>query len=143
MVQLAKVTGLKEVIAKLRLVDKRLSVSTRRGLLKSGAFVLRKSKEIVPIEFGPLKASGDMKPIGEGWKTDVVVFYTASYAVYVHERTELKHKPGKSAKYLEKPVRQYKLAILKIIAKEAKKGISSSGGGRRWANQHRSGFIGG
>jgi len=36
---------------------------------------------------------------------DVVVGYTQDYAVYVHERTELKHKPGKQAKFLESPAR--------------------------------------
>ncbi len=49
------------------------------------------------------------------------MFYTASYAVYVHERTELRHAPGKEAKFLEKPARIYKNQIQKIIAGEAEK----------------------
>lgn len=36
----------------------------------------------------------------------VSVGYTQAYAVYVHEDLEAKHKPGKTAKYLETPLRQ-------------------------------------
>ena len=55
----------------------------------------------------------------EGFDTDVIVHYGAGadYAVYVHEDMNARHKPGKTAKYLERPAREKKNEIFKIIAK--------------------------
>lgn len=38
--------------------------------------------------------------------TSVLVGYSAQYALHVHERTDLRHKAGKIAKYLEVPFRE-------------------------------------
>lgn len=54
-----------------------------------------------------------------GFDTDVIVHYGAGadYAVYVHEDMNARHKPCKTAKYLERPAREKKNEIFKIIAK--------------------------
>ena len=120
MANLIKFKGVKEVKIKLRKANIKLGRSTEAGLLKGGLFLQRKSQKIVPVEFGFLKSSAGTRVIGKLWRADVVVFYTASYAVYVHERTELQHKKGKEAKFLEKPARIYRVEILRIIAQRAK-----------------------
>ena len=38
-------------------------------------------------------------------RASVIVGYTASYAIYVHERLDLQHKPGKTAKFLTGPAK--------------------------------------
>ena len=119
MVQMVKIIGMGKIKANLRLANIKMGVAGRRGLLKAGLFLQRKSQKVVPWEFRILENSAGTKPIGEGWHTDVVVYYTASYAVYVHEITTNKHKPGRKAKFLEDPAREYRAEILKIIAKEA------------------------
>ncbi|GAG45176.1 unnamed protein product, partial [marine sediment metagenome] len=48
---------------------------------------------------------------------DILVSYSTDYAVYVHENLNARHKPGKSAKYLEKPAREKKSELIKIIRK--------------------------
>jgi len=98
----------------------RMSAGTRiaveRGLKRAGLFVQRESQKIVPVDTGALKNSAGTSSTGFGWNTTVAVFYTQSYAIYVHERTELRHKPGKRAKFLESVVREQRARILAIIA---------------------------
>jgi len=118
MVEVVKVIGAKEIMNRLKKADVKMGMQARRGLGYAALFLLRQSKKIVPVESGNLKGSGQMKLLGWGWNSSAVVFYTASYAVYVHERTDLKHKPGKQAKFLESPARIYRIRILRIIAGE-------------------------
>lgn len=39
-------------------------------------------------------------------RVDVIVGYTANYAIFVHEDLTARHAPGKTAKYLEHPYRE-------------------------------------
>lgn len=52
----------------------------------------------------------------------VVVGYSASYAIYVHEDLTAKHKPGKTAKFLERPARMMKKELQRIIADALRQG---------------------
>lgn len=45
----------------------------------------------------------------------VQVGYSQSYALYVHENLSAGHKPGKEAKYLQNPARQYEKVLASII----------------------------
>ena len=45
----------------------------------------------------------------------IVVGYTQSYALKVHEDLEMPHAQGKQAKYLEGPARQYTPEIVQIM----------------------------
>ena len=69
-----------------------------------------KSKPITPVEFGPLRASGFVDlPVSAGERIYVLLGFggaSAPYAIYVHERMDLRHKPPTQAKYLEQPFRQ-------------------------------------
>jgi hypothetical protein len=53
----------------------------------------------------------------------VIVGYTASYALYVHEQVEIPHKPGKQAKYLEQPARELKNDLAQIVRTAVLKGM--------------------
>lgn len=118
MVVVAKVTGVREIVRNLDKADRRLAAGFAKGLKKAGRFLQRKSQQIVPVEFGNLKNSADTRWQGSGFDITVWVVYTAVYAIYVHERVELSHAPGKQAKFLEEPARQYRDEILALIAKE-------------------------
>lgn len=140
--QLTKITGMSSVLGKLKAYGKSQEQSIRRGLVKGGRFLQRKSQDIVPVDLGPLKASAFTRDIGS-MSPDIIVGYTANYAVYVHEDLEKKHgaefnqaygvikKSGEreklrgdnqQAKFLEKPVRENRTEILAIVYAEAKKG---------------------
>ena len=93
--------------------------SSRRmkiGLTKAALLLQRMSQKIVPILTSTLKDSAGTDVIGEGWDADALVFYTALYAVYVHEQTQNQHKKGKQAKFLETPMRENRRELLNVIA---------------------------
>jgi len=114
--EIIQVFGVNDIKSAMKQADKTLGHSTRRGMMNAGLFVQRESQKITPVDTGTLKNSAGTRVLGSGWFTEVIVYYTAKYSIYVHERTELKHKKGKSAKFLENTVRRFKVEILKIIA---------------------------
>lgn len=120
MANMVKVVGVDEVKQKLKEAGIKMGFKVRRGLIMAGLYLQRESQKVVPVDTGNLKNSAGTKPVGFGWHTDVIVYYTAAYAVYVHERTELTHKKGKMAKFLERPMRENRAKILAIIGGEAK-----------------------
>lgn len=148
---MVQVKGMPQVLAKLRTANANVSLGVGRGLKRGAAYLLRKSNEYVPVQQGILKASGFVRNIGGiGWDTDMIVGYTAAYAVYVHEDLEKLHgrafnlhhamqiaaakgkKAGtaaggmfergekQQAKFLEKPAREERKVVLGIIYLEAK-----------------------
>lgn len=74
--------GLKRALATVR---RRQEGAFAEGLLDAGRFLLSESQAIVPVEFGNLRGSGGVRKEGKGFGTQVIVYYTADYAVYVHE----------------------------------------------------------
>ena len=147
---LAKVTGVKQIAFNMKKVNSKLSNNFSRGLKRGGLFLLKHSKKIVPVQVGTLRSSGFCRNVGgSGFRTDIVVGYTAEYAAYVHEDLEKAHgkafnikhaseiatakgmkrgtaaggmfKRGEDqqAKFLEKPAREKRPEILAIIRGEA------------------------
>jgi len=154
MAELTKVVGKEEIAKALRAANVTMGSAVRRGLKRAGLYLQRKSQEIVPVHKGNLKASAGTRATGTGWNTDVVVFYTAAYAVYVHERTDVAHGKefnikhadeiasahtpaqrkvwfnrgeNQQAKFLETPARTEKPMLLKIITGEAQTGMKQVG----------------
>ena len=122
MASLCRISGVPQVLAKMKIAKGVIGLECQRRLKKAGLFIQRESQKIVPVEFGVLKNSA--RTVNMGGKEfdadiddiDIVVHYGAgaNYAVYVHENLEAKHKPGKRAKYLEAVVREQKTEIFKI-----------------------------
>lgn len=115
-----QVIGVNEIKEALMAADLRQAFFIRRGMLKAGLMLQRASQQIVPIDTGNLKRSAGTKVIGQGWASEVIVYYTAAYAVYVHEMTWLRHKEGKQAKFLERPAREMRQELLAVIAAESR-----------------------
>lgn len=106
----------------------------RAGAMAAGHLVERRSKALVPREYGNLVNSGYTQPDPDN-PNGVIVGYTANYAAAVHEKIgmKLKGKPRPSgkgvywgpkgeAKFLEKPFRESRDDIKRIIASYTKKG---------------------
>ncbi len=141
MAELVTITGLDVVLKNLKNVKPTLGVNVGRNLKRAGLFLQRASQKIVPVDKGILRASAFTRNVGgTGWKTDIVVGYTAAYAVYVHENllaahgrafnikhaAEIANKKNKSfrsrgenqqAKFLERPMRLFRNEMLGIIHK--------------------------
>lgn len=116
-----KIIGLEKIVRNMRAEGKKRNDALSRGLLKAGLFLKRKSQEVVPVFTGNLKDSADVKKTGRGARMAVIVYYTASYAIYVHENLQARHKPGKIAKFLERPFRENLRTLRQIIRDEVSK----------------------
>lgn len=116
------VTGVKEIKAKLEAHKKRVSARFLPALMEGGLFLQGESQSIVPVKTSNLEGSAYTRPEEvTPFRVVVAIGYEASYAVYVHERIELRHKPGKQAKFLEQPLREKRDRMGAIIV-EAMKG---------------------
>ena len=144
-----KIEGLENLERNLEKAHREIIKRTKARAIKAGKFVLRKSQEIVPVQTGNLKASGFVRDEGGKDSVDVVVGYTAQYALFVHENLEAAHGsafnakhqqeiamakgtkagtvrggmfergPNQQAKFLERPLREQRALILKILAGKA------------------------
>lgn len=98
-----KMKGIKRLLANLETLRKVKGAKSYRAaltkvLLKAEAESMRRT----PVDTGNLRSSaaGNARITSSGPKgASGVVYYTANYAVFVHERTELKHNVGE-AKFL-------------------------------------------
>ena len=115
--------------------DKELGKKYEQAVVQGAIFLFGKSQDIVPVDQGNLRASGGVRKEGTGWDTVAYVYYTADYAVYVHENVRMLLKgtprpthgnywdagngPG-SSKFLERPARQYRKEIIRVIRKAMK-----------------------
>ncbi len=114
---LVKVTGVNQVISRLRKSKGMTGLKIANGLKEGGLLLQRLSQEVVPVKTSNLKGGAFTRNVGgAGVKTDIVVGYVADYAVHVHENLDARHKPGKQAKYLEGPFRKHKGEIMRRIA---------------------------
>jgi hypothetical protein len=115
-----RLVGLDKV-RKLAERDKGLRPIIERAVFMEANTVLNESKKIVPVAFGALKGSGRVEPPqSTGARTVVEVTYggaAAPYALIVHEvppgsggrwGTGMKHKAGKTYKYLEIPANAHR-----------------------------------
>lgn len=118
------VTGVEQMI---RALDKLKDEKTKKILpaLRSAAGVVyRKSQGYVPVDKGPLKASGRIEDNGkQGNGAQVRVLYggdSAPYALYVHEDLEAHHAPPTCAKFLERAYRETRGTQTSIVMRELK-----------------------
>lgn len=109
-------TGADRLNRKLKAMKTKKPAAMRRGLKKAIRIPFNISQKIVPIDFGPLKESGE---IISGPDSESIV-YEAPYAVVQHENLEFNHAPGKQAKYLEQPWRESRKRMTDIIKRETK-----------------------
>lgn len=119
MARIPGVTGVDKVFSNLKVRNAKTVLQVQQGLLKAGFFLQAKSQDVVPVKFGILKNSAFTRMEGGGMDTNVIVGYTANYAIYVHE-IDAKHKPGKIYKFLEKPMRDNADTIVGIVGGSVK-----------------------
>ena len=93
-----------------------------RALFVAGENIMRISKrDFVPVDLGPLRASGHVRPPerGQGTMISVALVYggpSARYAIEQHENLDYQHTVGE-AKYLEKPLKAAAGGMVKELSK--------------------------
>lgn len=96
-----------------------LENATFQGLQSAGEHLLRVSSDRAPWEEGDLARSGTVT--SDEFTGTVAVAYDRVYARRQHEELTWRHKPGKTAKYLEDPMSEEAGTMLAIIAKAGRK----------------------
>ena len=90
------------------------------ALFLEGEQIMAKSKRIVPVATGALRASGNVQPPEVvGKRVRIVLGYggaAAPYAVFVHERPAT-HAPPTQWKYLEQPMNEAIPGMARRIAR--------------------------
>ena len=109
------VQGLDVLTEEMKAQEKKFVKKLRAGLGRGGALLLRESLQIVPIDKHFLERSGETHLEGVGFNSAAVVSYSTAYAIYVHEDLNARHKPGRTAKYLETPLRTKRKPIQQSV----------------------------
>lgn len=94
--------------------------AAEEGLRKAAEHVLQTSRTLVPLEEGTLERSGKVSVDG----LKAAVSYDTVYAVYQHERMDLRHVSGRQAKYLEQPLNTEGPTCSAIIAAEVRAALT-------------------
>lgn len=123
--------GLENALRNLNREIEQKKEKAAAGMFAAGLLIERRSKKLVPREYGNLVGSGYTRKESA---TSVVVGYTSAYALAIHENMEQKLKgqkrpsglgvywgPRGQPKFLEQPFREGKKDILETIKSYAEK----------------------
>jgi hypothetical protein len=91
LIEVERTEDLRKALQKKKQVHMR---AAEAAIMAGGQVIFDYSQWLVPVEFGPLKASGTIKKKGKGENAEVEISYggeEAPYAAIVHERTDLAH----------------------------------------------------
>ncbi|MDX3398447.1 minor capsid protein [Streptomyces sp. ME01-18h] len=102
-------------------VERDLRAAAARGLLLAAEHVLAESQEVVPLDEGPLQNSGTAS-VNEG-DLAAAVSYDTPYAVRQHEELDYRHAPGRTAKYLERPLNAERQQVQALIAAQMRRAL--------------------
>ena len=105
----------------LKQKEKRQGQAFQRAVKRAGLLIQRESQKIVPVDTGNLKNGARTRAEGRGFDTKVTVSYQAAYAVFVHEDLNATHKKGKTAKFLERAVKENYRKIRQTVRDEVRK----------------------
>lgn len=92
-----------------------------RGLRIAAEHVLTESRKVVPIEEATLERSG-VATVDE-IRLTAAVSYDTVYAVRQHEELGYRHDPGRTAKYLERPLTEQADTVAEIIAAQLRRSL--------------------
>lgn len=98
---MAKVTGAVSIPEGIAAYTNRCSGLVADAAEAAAEHIIGVSQELVPLKEGPLMNSGRVVR-GVRYAT---IQYDTPYAVYQHEREDLRHAPGRQAHYLSQPMR--------------------------------------
>lgn len=127
---IVRVTGLEQVLRNLKGSQTNIADRVSKGLYRAGLHLQRESQKIVPVQMGVLKNSAYTRKLGSGERTDVIVGYTASYAVFVHENPNAAHGKEFNIKHAAEIARAGKTATRKKTGKQYWRPTSKAGTAR-------------
>ncbi len=113
---------MKEIIDSYKAVIEAVKDQTGEAMLTALQPIFEESQELVPVDKGPLKASGylELRELSSGPVVEIGYAKAGKpeYAVFVHEMVQLNHKSPTQAKFLQVPIERHLDKILADIAGE-------------------------
>lgn len=85
MAKVSEVKGVKELVTRFHIRNKKFAKGVSIGLRKAGLLIQRDAQLMVPVDTGTLKASAFTRWRGIGFDTMVMTGFDTAYAVFVHE----------------------------------------------------------
>ena len=121
-----RVTGVEQISQNLRHLVQRVPAQAAQALNVVAEECMTDAKERTPVDTGTLKRSGKVHQHATPRRLAAGLSFATEYAVYVHERTELRHATGE-AKFLENDIKFTSLFFAERIANEIS--VFQRGGG--------------
>jgi hypothetical protein len=97
----------------------KLKKAARGALPGAAQQLLAASQRVVPVQTGHLEESGSYQVDGD----TAAVGYSDPKAVAAHENLQDRHDPGRSAKYLERPLLAMRRDFLDAVVTDARNTI--------------------
>lgn len=136
------ITGTEELARALEAWGRNAALALSQALYEEAENLMTRSKRLVPVDTGNLRASGHVRPpVRQGGALVVVLGYggpagsgnqgatnsrEVGYAVYVHENTQAQHTTGQ-AKFLEQPVLEAQRTLGRTLAERGAKVLRERG----------------
>ena len=115
---------MKEIIDNYKEVITAVRDQTGKAMLKALGPIFQESQVLVPVDKGPLKASGylELRELSSGPVVEIGYAKAGKpeYAVFVHEMVQLNHESPTQAKFLQVPIERHLDKILDDISGELK-----------------------
>lgn len=80
-----KIEGIKELNKALKQYQKATGDAFKKGCNEAASTFLKNNEELVPLDTGELRASGDYFQDGKGWSTVTVIGYGFSVSGFIDE----------------------------------------------------------
>lgn len=122
-----RVQGIDTVSENLRRLAASVPVRAAQALNVVAEETMTDAKERTPVDTGTLKRSGLVFQHATPGRLSAGLSYGTEYAVYVHERTELRHRVGE-AKFLERAIAFTARFFAERMANEIQFGGQTTGG---------------
>lgn len=104
-------------------VERAIITGAERAVLLGTEHVLGESDKVVPLEEGTLSRSGTASQESHVGQVVGSISYDTPYAVVQHERMDLRHDEGRTAKYLEGPLVAEAPTVAAITAEQVKRAL--------------------
>ncbi len=116
------ISGFDNVLRNLNKEVMSIKGRSRAGMHEVALTIKNTALPLTPHDTGNLRGSWFSNVIQQGDNIGVEVGFGegATYAVFVHERTELHHDPPTQSKFLEEALKRNEKKILQILRETAK-----------------------
>ncbi len=116
------IEGVDELLRRMEAMPRVALEALKKAMWQELEAILALAKLKAPVDSGRLRASGYTTPpeIENGVVLNGEVGFSAEYAVFVHERTELQHTTGE-AKFLEKAIHERSKGYAERLAARTRK----------------------